>query len=94
MITVLPSTQVTLYPRGDIRDGSVGFPSNFVVEGSSDGQQWTQLASGAGTAVAGSGARTLTYPSTTVKYIKVSGSGFKPDSHGDYYMQFGEVEVN
>ena len=87
------ATHVDLYPRGDFPDGSVGFPSTFTVEGSTDGTTWTQLASGPGTPIAGTAARRLSFPSTGLQYVKVTGSGFKADPFGNYYMQIGEIEV-
>jgi hypothetical protein len=88
-----PTSQVDLYPRGDVPNGSVGFPSNVTIEGSNDGQAWTQLASGAGTAIAGSAARRFSFPASSFRYVKVTGSGFKADQFGGYYMQLGEVEI-
>jgi len=41
----------------------------------------------------GNAARTFSFPSADVRYVRVTGSGFRPDDHGDYYMQVGEVEV-
>jgi Trypsin/F5/8 type C domain len=86
-------SSVDLYPRSDIPDGSVGFPSTFTVEGSADGQTWTTLASGAGTPVAGGAARTFPFPSAGPRYMRVVGSGFKPDRFGAYDMQIGEMEI-
>ncbi|MBB5890741.1 discoidin domain-containing protein [Kutzneria kofuensis] len=90
-----PMTSIDLYPRADVPDGSVGFPSTFTVEGSTDGgKTWTQLANGSGMPIASAGgARRLTFPATNFSAVKVTGSGFKADQFGNYYMQLGEVEV-
>lgn len=89
-----PMTNIDLYPRADVPDGSVGFPSTFTVDGSTDGQTWTNLATGPGTPITGAGgARRLTFPSTNVTRVKVTGSGFKSDQFGNYYMQLGEIEM-
>jgi hypothetical protein len=87
-------SRVDLYPRGDVPDGHIGFPNSFKIEGSTDGQSWSTLATGAGSFVTqGNAARTFSFATATARYVRVTGSGFQPDQFGGYYMQLGEFEV-
>lgn len=90
----LPVGRIDLYPRGDEPSGSKGFPSTVTIEGSNDGQTWTPVASGSGTLIAGTpAAKTFSFAGSDHRYLRISGTGFQADEHGDFYLQFGEVEA-
>ncbi|MET9626628.1 discoidin domain-containing protein [Lentzea sp. NPDC006480] len=85
--------RVDLLPRTDQLDGRSGFPSDVIIEVSGDGQTWTAVASGAGIATPGQPGRSFPIPTSTTRYLKITGTGFGADSFGDYYLQFGEIEA-
>ncbi|HEX8865705.1 MAG TPA: discoidin domain-containing protein [Lentzea sp.] len=85
--------RVDLLPRADQLDGRSGFPSDVTIEVSGDGQTWTAVATGAGIATPGQPGRSFPIPTSTTRYLKITGTGFGADSFGDYYLQFGEIEA-
>ncbi|MET9232291.1 hypothetical protein [Lentzea sp. NPDC003310] len=60
---------------------------------SGDGQTWTAVAAGAGIATPGQPGRSFPIPTSTTRYLKITGTGFGADTFGDHYLQFGEIEA-
>ncbi|GAA2792476.1 hypothetical protein GCM10010441_17130 [Kitasatospora paracochleata] len=90
---VTPLNRVDLFPRNDGSSTGMGFPVDFTVQVSADGSNWTTVANRTGYPRPGTGAQSFPFPTTGVRYIKVTGTKLSADPHGTYYLQLAEIEA-
>ncbi|MFI5732315.1 discoidin domain-containing protein [Kribbella sp. NPDC051587] len=87
-------SKVDLYARSDGSSTGSGFPVDYVVETSTDGVNFTPVATANDVPQPGSAAVTQTFPTTTARYVQVRGTELRPDGEGGYRMQLAELEVS
>ncbi|GGQ06332.1 MULTISPECIES: discoidin domain-containing protein [Streptomyces] len=87
-------SQVTLYPRDDIPNTGLGFPSAFTVQLSADGTDWTTVVSKSSYPRPGAGGLSFAFTATTARYVKVTGTTLTADQFGVYYMQLAGIGVS
>lgn len=87
--------KIVVYPRPTADNGGTGFPEDYKIEVSEDGQNWTTVKTVVGDIDQTAVARTITFNATKAAYVKVVGTklslaGSKSDG---YMMQIGEIEA-
>jgi hypothetical protein len=88
-----PVSRVDLYPRADGANTGLGFPSDFTVETSVDGAQWTAAVTKTGYPRPGAGVQAFAFPTVTARHVRVHATGLTADPSGRYYLQLSEIEV-
>ncbi|MFC9687663.1 glycoside hydrolase domain-containing protein [Kribbella sp. NPDC056951] len=86
--------KVDLYARSDGSNTGGMFPVDYVVETSTDGVNFTPVATANDVPQPGSSAVTHTFPTTTARYVQVRGTELRPEGEGTYRMQLAELEVS
>ncbi|WP_371635026.1 discoidin domain-containing protein [Streptomyces zaomyceticus] len=84
---------VDLYPRNDGADTGMGFPVDFTIEVSEDGTTWDSVIERTGYPKPGNTAQSFAFETANARYVKVTGTKLSTDPHGDYHLQFAELEV-
>jgi hypothetical protein len=87
-------SQVTLYPRDDGSQVGSGFPSAFTIQTSPDGNNWTTQVTESAYPRPGAGGQVFSFPTTTARHVRVTGTTLTPDQFGTYYMQFAGLTVS
>ncbi|MGW2545792.1 discoidin domain-containing protein [Kitasatospora sp. NPDC001574] len=85
--------RVDLYPRADGDATGQGFPVDFTVQVSADNATWTTVASRTGHPKPDASAQSFAFPPADVRYIRVTGTKLRTDPHGNYHLQFAEIEA-
>jgi hypothetical protein len=85
-------SQVDLVPRTDGVNTGLCFPTDFTIDTSVDGREWTPVVSRTGFARP-AGPQHFTFETTTARYVRVTGTKLTADPFGTYYLQLAEVEV-
>ncbi|GAA0612959.1 DUF4091 domain-containing protein [Kribbella sandramycini] len=86
-------SKVDLYARSD--GGSTGgfFPIDYVVETSTDGVNFTPVATANDVPQPGAAAVSHSFATTTARYVQVRGTELRAESPGVHRMQLAELEV-
>ncbi|MEU5216859.1 discoidin domain-containing protein [Streptomyces sp. NPDC020807] len=84
---------VDLYPRNDGANTGMGFPVDFTIDVSEDGATWNRVIQRTGFARPGNTAQGFSFEKSTARYVKVTGTKLSTDTHGDYHLQFAELEA-
>jgi hypothetical protein len=85
---------VTLYPRDDGVNTGAGFPSAFTIQTSTDGTTWNTVVTQNAYPPPPAGGQVFTFPVTTARYVRVTGTMLTQDSSGTYYMQLAGMSVS
>ncbi|WP_163507413.1 discoidin domain-containing protein [Fodinicola acaciae] len=85
---------VVLYARTDGDNTGACFPSDFVIETSTDNSAWTQVVSKTGYPAPDAQPQVFAFSPVTARYVRVRGTSLSPDNHGTYRMQLSELEVH
>ncbi|MEV7415410.1 discoidin domain-containing protein [Streptomyces sp. NPDC089919] len=88
-----PLDSVDLYPRNDGANTGMGFPVDFTIEVSEDGTTWDDVIERTGYPRPGNAAQSFSFDTTAARYVKVTGTRLSTDPHGDYHLQFAELEA-
>jgi hypothetical protein len=86
-------SRVDLFPRSDGANTGMGFPIDFTVQVSADGNSWSTVASRTNYPRPGAGAQTFSFPAEDARYVKVTGTKLSSDPFGAFHMQLAEIEV-
>ncbi|MFD1543756.1 glycoside hydrolase domain-containing protein, partial [Nonomuraea guangzhouensis] len=87
-------SRVDLFPRSDGANAGMGFPVDFTVQVSPDGNSWSTVASRTNYPRPGAGAQTLSFPTVEARYVKVAGTKLSSDPFGAFHMQLAEIEAH
>ncbi|MFD1543548.1 glycoside hydrolase domain-containing protein, partial [Nonomuraea guangzhouensis] len=86
-------SRIDLFPRSDGANTGMGFPVDFTVQVSADGNSWSTVASRTNYPRPGAGAQTLSFPTVDARYVKVTGTKLSSDPFGAFHMQLAEIEA-
>lgn len=84
-------SRVDLYPRNDGAYVGLYFPRDFIIETSLDGSTWSTKVTKVNYPLPDNAVQTFTFPTTTVRYIRVTGTKLRYFTA--FRMQFAEIEV-
>lgn len=77
----------------DLKDVGKGFPVDFTIETSADGQTWSPGVTETGYAQpTTAGGQTFSFAPRDARFVRVTGTNLRPDG-GQYRMQFAEIQV-
>ncbi len=83
--------KVILFPRGN---GGICFPSDYKIQVSLDGLQWTSVAEITGDENKGEQERVIEFDTVEAKYVRLLATKLGPETDGaDYSCQISEFEV-
>lgn len=85
--------KVVLYPRSDDKNSSGGFPVDYHIDVSTDGENWTTVATQTSDANGNSNPRTLTFDPAKAMFVRVTGTKLRISGGDGYLMQIGELEA-
>ncbi|GIG90724.1 family 20 glycosylhydrolase [Plantactinospora endophytica] len=91
--TAYPLDRVDLFARSDGTNVGLGFPIDFTIAVSTDGLAWSTVATRVDYARPTAAAQSFTFPASSARYLRISGSRLRPDQNGDHVLQFAEVEA-
>jgi F5/8 type C domain/Abnormal spindle-like microcephaly-assoc'd, ASPM-SPD-2-Hydin len=85
-------SDVDLYPRSDGSNTGYGFPINFSIAVSNDGNTWTTVVTKTGYALP-NGMQQFSFAAQKAQYVRVTGTSLRPipNDGNAYRMQFAEV---
>ncbi|GCE15125.1 discoidin domain-containing protein [Tengunoibacter tsumagoiensis] len=87
-------SKVVLYPRSDGSMVGTDFPTNFEIDVSSNGSNWTSVLQKSNyPRPTGGDAQILSFTTQTVQYVRVYANNLPGNDGGTYRMAFAEVEV-
>lgn len=87
--------EVDLYPRSDDANAGYGFPIDFTIDVSTNGQDWTSVLNKKDYANPGGSVQKFSLPAQNAQYVRVQGTKLQsnPNDNNLYRMQFYEFEV-
>lgn len=85
--------KVVLYPRSDDKNNSSGFPVDYHIDVSTDGENWTTVATQTNDANGNSNPRTVTFDPIKAMFVRVTGTKLRVSGGDGYLMQIGELEA-
>lgn len=87
--------KVVLYSRPTADNGGIGFPEDYRIDVSEDGQNWTTVKTITGDVDQTPKVRTFNFDAIKAAYVKVVGTklGLAGSSSDGYMMQIGEIEA-
>jgi len=85
---------VDIYPRNDPARLGEGFPVDFTIETSADGQSWTVVVRKTNYGKPGNAVQHFAFNAVAARYVRVVGTNLRYlGAENAYYMQFAEIEV-
>jgi hypothetical protein len=85
---------VDIYPRNDPARLGEGFPVDFTIETSADGQTWTVVVRKTNYGKPGNVVQHFAFNAVAARYVRVVGTNLRYlGAENAYYMQFAEIEV-
>jgi hypothetical protein len=85
---------VDIYPRNDPARLGEGFPVDFTIETSADGQTWTVVVRKTNYGKPGNVVQHFAFNAVGARYVRVVGTNLRYlGSEQGYFMQFAEIEV-
>ncbi|MDG0810382.1 discoidin domain-containing protein [Cohnella rhizosphaerae] len=93
--TTKSTSRIDLYPRNDSGNVGQGFPVDFSIQVSTNGSNWTTVASRTNFTLPGNAVQAFTFAATNARYVKVTGTSLRPNPNdaNNYRMQLSEIEV-
>ena len=86
--------KVDLYPRNDPARVGEGFPVDFAIGISVDGQTWTTTVRKANYPKPGDKVQSFSFNAVNGRYVRITGTNLRYlPAESSYFMQFAEVEV-
>lgn len=86
--------KVSLFPRGDGEMAGKGFPEDFSIQVSLEGEPWREIVKRNAYPVPSDGeAQTFRMKKSEGRYVKIEASRFHVADSGRYYFQLSELEV-
>jgi hypothetical protein len=86
--------RVDIYPRNDPARLGEGFPVDFTIQVSADGQNWTTVIQKSDYPKPGNQVQSFPFNQVTAQYVQIIGRNLRYlGAESAYYMQFAEIEV-
>ena len=86
--------RVVLYPRSDGQQAGYGWPVNFHIEVSEDGQRWVRVVERRNESLP-EGPQAFEFGPVQARYVRITGTSLRsnPFDRDNFTMQFSEIEV-
>jgi hypothetical protein len=85
---------VDIYPRNDPARLGEGFPVDFSIETSADGQSWTAVVNKTNYAKPGNAVQRFSFTPVSARFVRIVGTNLRYlGAEQAYYLQFAEIEV-